>query len=151
MRLRLLLEHMREGHFLEIRIVKRLTPYRLAICFLTLAIGGCGSTNATQGSRFEPTTEQRRLMNAAFCYCLLACDSTFESILTEDGSLAGYIETSQFNFDDFEAVDLEAHDYLAENPVTSKHGDKLCVMRCMDFYNSDELADRVSSLSAARP
>jgi len=104
---------------------------------LTAILPACDSRS--KGSATEIKSEQvQRLKDYSFCACLRACLPKGDSLLIKDGSSAGYFEKSNYGESAFERIDSLAHKGGIE-AYKSKGGKSLCIMKCLDFYNSGSL------------
>jgi hypothetical protein len=95
----------------------------------------------------EVKSEQvQRLKDYSFCACLRTCMPKNDSLLIKDGSSAGYFEKSSYGQSVFERIDS-----LAQNGglavYKSKAGKPLCIMKCLDFYNSSSLDSLLQVIS----
>jgi hypothetical protein len=89
-------------------------------------------------------SERLKLKNNAFCSCLNKVYPGLDDKLN-DGSAAAYFETSAYGLEAFERVDSLAASFAAK-PVKSKYDRKLGILKCLDFYNSQELEDLVNEI-----
>lgn len=105
--------------------------------FLLTFLPSCGS-RAKENVIVPKDRQIQRLKDAAFCECLRVCLPRNDSILIKDGSTAGYFETSKFGEDVTERVDSLARKGAAVI-YKSWNGSSLCIMKCLDFYNSSPL------------
>ncbi|WMJ74180.1 hypothetical protein RCC89_13535 [Cytophagaceae bacterium ABcell3] len=123
------------------------------IWFIAISLmAGCAtSTGNTKSSSLKEDTakklteEQLKLKNDAFCACLAKTSPEMEEAFTKDGSAAGYLETSSYSIDAFTTV-FEAAGHWAAKDYPSKNSKTLGAMKCLDFYNSQELEELINSL-----
>lgn len=111
----------------------------------------CTLTN----SYSQDTTEVVRdyietdLRNYAFCKCLKhSPDSVaLKSFLHDkDGSVAGYFEVLPIGYEDFFMLDSLASAKPREVFYPSKYNSTFTLMKCLDFYNGQELRDSVRAI-----
>lgn len=110
----------------------------------------CTLTN----SYSQDTTEVVRdyietdLRNYAFCRCLeLSPDSVaLEEFFTKDGSAAGYFNVLPIGYEEFFMLDSLASAKPREVFYPSKYNSTLTLMKCLDFYNGQELRDSVRAI-----
>jgi hypothetical protein len=119
---------------------------KLLICLLLVAIlPSCG--NSQNKNVVEKKDRQiQRLKDAAFCECLRVCLPKNDSLLIKDGSTAGYFETSKFGEDVTSRVDSLARKG-GSVVYKSWNGSPLCIMKCLDFYNSPPLDSLIQVIS----
>ena len=65
-----------------------------------------------------------------------------DSLLSNDGSASGYLETRYPIWDYSNAIDSLAYKY-SQRFYPSMTGEPLIIMKCLDFYNSKELNDSI--------
>ena len=119
----------------------------LLIVFLLVVINGCAQTTKKTGQNKIETLvneEKTKLKNSAFCSCLNKVYPGYDDKLN-DGSAAGYFETSAYNVEAFEKVDSLAGTFASKN-FKSKYNRNLGIQKCLEFYNSKELEMLTSSL-----
>lgn len=84
--------------------------------------------------------------NYAFCKCLKRARfgnlTIKDSLLSNDGSASGYLETRYPIWDYSNAIDSLAYKY-SQRFYPSMTGESLIIMKCLDFYNSKELNDSI--------
>lgn len=120
----------------------------IAVITLVTTLTRCsqtGSDSRVPESDNSTKMERLKLKNTAFCYCVKNAtpDSLFKAL--EDGSLSGYIQTGNHGISAYEAVDSLSREY-AKKEYFSKHENKLIFMKCLDFYNSEDLESLIISL-----
>jgi hypothetical protein len=89
------------------------------------------------------------LRDYAFCKCLEhSPDSVaLKSFLHDkDRSAAGYFEVLPIDYDDFFMLDSLASAKPREVIYPSKYNSTLTLMKCLDFYNGQELRDSVRAI-----
>ena len=89
------------------------------------------------------------LRDYAFCKCLEhSPDSVaLKSFLHDkDRSAAGYFEVLPIDYDDFFMLDSLASAKPREVIYQSKYNSTLTLMKCLDFYNCQELRDSVRAI-----
>lgn len=88
------------------------------------------------------------LRNYAFCRCLeLSPDSVaLEEFFTKDGSAAGYFNVLPIGYEEFFMLDSLASAKPREVFYPSKYNSTLTLMKCLDFYNGQELRDSVRAI-----
>ena len=84
--------------------------------------------------------------NYAFCKCLKRARfgnlTIKDSLLSNDGSVSGYLETRYPIWDYSNAIDSLAYKY-SQRFYPSIPEKPLIIMKCLDFYNSNELSDSI--------
>ena len=89
------------------------------------------------------------LRDYAFCKCLEHSQDSvaLKSFLHDkDGSAAGYFEVLPIGYDDFFMLDSLASAKPREVIYQSKYNSTLTLMKCLDFYNGQELQDSVRAI-----
>lgn len=81
--------------------------------------------------------------NLAYCLCLDKFYPEYDSLLN-DGSAAGFFQISDISISNVEKLDSLSAVYAKEK-YSSQREAELGIMRCLDFYNSDELKDFIES------
>jgi len=85
--------------------------------------------------------ERLKLKNYAFCKCLQFIYEG-DSLFNKDGSSSGYFETGAYNIEVYSMVDSVSKVYSQK--VYKSYGNYfLGIMKCLDFYNSNELKNLV--------
>jgi hypothetical protein len=87
-----------------------------------------------------------KLKNYTFCYCLSLVYSEYDSLWIKDGSGGGYFETGAYGLAAYDSVGAAALSFLSRQVYSSKDGEFLGLMKCLDFYNSRELDELVRRL-----
>jgi hypothetical protein len=84
--------------------------------------------------------QRLRLKNVAFCKCMYIVYPN-DSILINDGSLSGYFQTGPYGVNTFTELNDIAKEYIkkANNTYFSFEDYPLGMMKCLNFYNSNEL------------
>lgn len=112
-------------------------------------ITGCSNklkqTTKLKGAAVE--AQRLKLKNSAFCSCLNTVYPGLEQNLN-DGSAAGYFETSAYGIEAFEIVDSLAGTFAAKE-LKSKYNRTLGIHKCLDFYNSKELEKLIHELDTS--
>ena len=84
--------------------------------------------------------------NYAFCTCLYYARfgnlTIKDTLLSNDGSVSGYLETRYPIWDYSNAIDSLAYKY-SQRFYPSMPEKPLIIMKCLDFYNSKELNDSI--------
>jgi len=88
--------------------------------------------------------EKTKLKNSAFCICLNKVYPGYNEKLN-DGSAAGYFETSAYNIEAFEKLDSLVKVFISIN-YRSKYERNLGIQKCLDFYNSQDLSILINKL-----
>jgi len=119
----------------------------LAILSGSLLIGSCTQDTASKEKeqevhKVEQERERLKLKNAAFCACMGHGSVLMKKAMEDDGSVAAYVENSDYGMEAFEAV-FEAASVYADTVYRSKYNRSLTVMKCLDFYHSRELQELV--------
>jgi hypothetical protein len=83
----------------------------LIYLFIIVASFNCASQNKIQINNQKIAYEKQKLKNVAFCYCLTKSMPSLDSIINQDGSVAGYFETSCYRIDVFQKLDSLAAEY----------------------------------------
>ena len=112
------------------------------LCTLTKAF----SQDTTEVVRDYIETDLR---NYAFCKCLEhSPDSVaLKSFLHDkDGSAAGYFNVLPIGYEEFFMLDSLASAKPREVFYPSKYNSTLTLMKCLDFYNGQELRDSVRAI-----
>ena len=110
------------------------------ICFFSFLLFVSINCSA-QLSKERLHEERLKLKNYAFCRCL---QLTYEgdSLFNKDGSSSGYFETGAYNIEVYSMVDSVSKVYSQK--VYKSYGNYfLGIMKCLDFYNSNELKNLV--------
>src|ERR1043166_2436271 len=81
------------------------------------------------------TKRRLQLKNYAFCSCIYNVDTTKRQTMVDDGSMSGYFEISDYEFEAYNILDILAKKY-ASKKYSSKFNKPLGLMKCLDFYNS---------------
>ena len=89
--------------------------------------------------------QRLHLKNYAFCSCVYNLDSTKKQEIINDGSKAGYFEISDYELEAYHLIDTLAKKYALKK-YSSISNKTLGLMKCLDFYNSRELANKIKSL-----
>ncbi|MFL5786866.1 MAG: hypothetical protein ACJ748_02330 [Flavisolibacter sp.] len=89
--------------------------------------------------------ERNKLKNYAFCKCLFYSDTSQKQFFINDGSSAGYFETSTTSLIAFQKLDSLAKIFALKKYI-SKEKRKLSIMKCLDFYNSKILMNKIKSM-----
>ena len=114
---------------------------------VALLLSNCGHGHHIQDVDSAKVAKERlNLRNSAFCFCMKHCDPASEPGLISDGSPSAYFQGSAYNLSAFEVVNKAAGDFIRKNDYKGKHGDNLCIAKCLEFYNSEELEELVHSL-----
>lgn len=109
------------------------------ICSISTVSCGQNTNSPVKTTAHEKVeAEKLKLRNSAFCMCLSKIYPDYDTSLN-DGSAAGYFETSAYGIDVFEKLDESILAYLTERKYKSKDNRNLGIQRCLDFYNSREL------------
>lgn len=111
----------------------------------SLLMGACTQDTASEEkSQKAHGLEQERLKlkNAAFCACMGQGSVLMKKAMEDDGSVAAYVENSDYGMEAFDAVFKAASGY-ADTVYNSKYNRSLTVMKCLDFYHSRALQDLV--------
>ena len=111
----------------------------------------CTLTNSYSQDTTEVVRDytETALRDYAFCKCLEhSPDSVaLKSFLHDkDGSAAGYFEVLPIGYDDFFMLDSLASAKPREVFYPSKYNSTLTLMKCLDFYNGQELQDSVRAI-----
>jgi hypothetical protein len=89
--------------------------------------------------------EKQKLKNYAFCACLHRFNSKYDEYLN-DGSAAGYFETSNYSITAFEKLDSFVLNFNFRK-YESKYEESLIIMKCLDFYNSEQLENGIKKIT----
>ncbi len=117
----------------------------LTILTVGLLIGSCTQDTASEEKRQEVhglEQERLKLKNAAFCACMSQGSVLMKKAMEDDGSVAAYVENSDYGMEAFDAVFKAASEY-ADTVYRSKYNRSLTVMKCLDFYHSRDLQELV--------
>jgi hypothetical protein len=111
----------------------------------------CTLTNSYSQDTTEVVRDytETALRDYAFCKCLEhSPDSVaLKSFLHDkDRSAAGYFEVLPIDYDDFFMLDSLASAKPREVIYPSKYNSTLTLMKCLDFYNGQELRDSVRAI-----
>lgn len=111
----------------------------------------CTLTNSYSQDTTEVVRDytETALRDYAFCKCLEhSPDSVaLKSFLHDkDRSAAGYFEVLPIDYDDFFMLDSLASAKPREVIYPSKYNSTLTLMKCLDFYNCQELRDSVRAI-----
>lgn len=110
------------------------------LCTLTKAF----SQDTTEVVRDYIETDLR---NYAFCRCLKhSPDSVALEEFFKDGSAAGYFNVLPIGYEEFFMLDSLASAKPREVFYPSKYNSTLTLMKCLDFYNGQELRDSVRAI-----
>ncbi len=93
------------------------------------------SPSSAAGAELEK--ERMKFKNMAFCNCLHEANPD-TNFWKKEGSAGGYLETGIFGMDQIEMADSVAKIYLQKD-YPSCCESKLFLMKCLDFYNGEEL------------
>ena len=118
--------------------------YFISIPFLVLFCNPPTDKYAKQKSLISESLlqERRKLKNLTFCNCLNKSIPEQSDFLIEDGSTSGYFETSAYDLIAIERIDSLAA-VFSKKKYESVGNKTLSIMKCLDFYNSNELAQLV--------
>ncbi|HNX44314.1 MAG TPA: T6SS amidase immunity protein Tai4 family protein [Bacteroidales bacterium] len=105
------------------------------LCLLLSCI--CSAQQNDTPHKEKLSQERLKLKNFAFCQCLQHVYKN-DSVLIIDGSSSGYFETGAYGIDAYNTIDSVANIYSLK-VYKSKEGHPLGIMKCLDFYNSNEL------------
>lgn len=125
---------------MEVRV--KLYVVLVFLCTLTKSF----SQDTTEAVRDYIETDLR---NYAFCRCLEhSPDSVaLKSFLHDkDGSAAGYFNVLPIGYEEFFMLDSLASAKPREVFYPSKYNSTLTLMKCLDFYNGQELRDSVRAI-----
>lgn len=125
---------------MEVRV--KLYVVLVFLCTLTKSF----SQDTTEVVRDYIETDLR---NYAFCRCLEhSPDSVaLKSFLHDkDGSAAGYFNVLPIGYEEFFMLDSLASAKPREVFYPSKYNSTLTLMKCLDFYNCQELRDSVRAI-----
>ena len=125
---------------MEVRV--KLYVVLVFLCTLTKSF----SQDTTEVVRDYIETDLR---NYAFCRCLEhSPDSVaLKSFLHDkDGSAAGYFNVLPIGYEEFFMLDSLASAKPREVFYPSKYNSTLTLMKCLDFYNGQELRDSVRAI-----
>lgn len=89
--------------------------------------------------------ERIRLKNAAFCTCVYK--SFPDSVFRNEGSAAAYLELGAHSLDAYTKVMDAAKEY-SKKQYQSFHNRNLALMKCLDFYNSQDLTKLILELDS---
>jgi len=111
----------------------------------------CTLTNSYSQDTTEVVRDytETALRDYAFCKCLEHSQDSvaLKSFLHDkDGSAAGYFEVLPIDYDDFFMLDSLASAKPREVIYQSKYNSTLTLMKCLDFYNGQELRDSVRAI-----
>ena len=111
----------------------------------------CALTNSYSQDTTEVVRDytETALRDYAFCKCLEHSQDSvaLKSFLHDkDGSAAGYFEVLPIGYDDFFMLDSLASAKPREVFYPSKYNSTLTLMKCLDFYNCQELRDSVRAI-----
>ena len=125
---------------MDIRIDQIMNVKTLAILFTAgILFTACTQETALEEQGGQGLEQERlKLKNAAFCACMGQGSMLMKKAMEDDGSVAGYVELSDYGMDAFDAV-FKAASVYADTVYRSKYDKSLTVMKCLDFYNSSEL------------
>ena len=119
--------------------------------FIVVFVLLCTLTKAFSQDTTEVVRDytETALRDYAFCKCLEhSPDSVaLKSFLHDkDRSAAGYFEVLPIDYDDFFMLDSLASAKPREVIYQSKYNSTLTLMKCLDFYNCQELRDSVRAI-----
>lgn len=111
----------------------------------------CTLTNSYSQDTTEVVRDytETALRDYAFCKCLEHSQDSvaLKSFLHDkDRSAAGYFEVLPIDYDDFFMLDSLASAKPREVFYPSKYNSTLTLMKCLDFYNGQELRDSVRAI-----
>lgn len=110
----------------------------------------CTLTNSYSQDTTEVVRDytETALRDYAFCKCLEhSPDSVaLEDFFTKDGSAAGYFNVLPIGYEEFFMLDSLASAKPREVFYPSKYNSTLTLMKCLDFYNGQELRDSVRAI-----
>jgi hypothetical protein len=91
--------------------------------------------------------ERLKLKNVAFCTCLYKSFPQKDSVFANEGSAAAYLELGAHSLDAYNKV-MDAATRYSIIQYQSKYNRDLSIMKCLDFYNSNQLDDLIKSLDS---
>lgn len=116
----------------------------MKITFIVVIFFSINSYNYSQTKKnlsLENQIKDQRLKmrNLAFCHCMWKIDSC--ASLSNDNSAIGYINYMAYDEEIRPDVKLFTSKWVEKNEKNYKSYDDspLTIMKCLDFYNSDEL------------
>lgn len=112
----------------------------VVMVLLVVGITSCAQDvkkNNNNSAETSASFERLKAKNSAFCSCLNKIYPSYDEELN-DGSAAGYFETSAYSIEIFEKLDSIAAVFVSKD-FESKYNRNLGIQRCLDFYNSKEL------------
>lgn len=122
-------------------------PCKLLIATSVLLLAPANVESGNKPARDLATLERQRqnLSNYAFCMCLRYAAPGWEQELVEDGSSSAFFEVGTHGLSAYEEVDRAAKRAAGKEKL-SKQGRPLSIMKCLEFYNSRELASLVRAM-----
>lgn len=110
---------------------------------------GCAQSTKRAENEFQNkvASERMKLRNAAFCNCLYKSFPEKDSIFSNEGSGAAYLELGAHSLDAYLTV-MESASLFAKKIYRSKNNRNLAIMKCLDFYNSKQLEELIKSLDS---
>jgi hypothetical protein len=78
------------------------------------------------------------LKNFALSVCISNGYKSDEVVKDSLAAAGGYLELGSFPFEAYEEADALSKRFLAKE-YQGKHGDKLILMKCIDFFHSEDL------------
>jgi len=101
---------------------------------------------AQKVSRDTIVLYQLQLKNYAFCQCFSSVYRTNKDVLLQDGSLSAYFQTGHYEIQAYERIDSLAKIY-SKRVYKNFDNHNLGMMKCLDFYNSQELKRTIIKLN----
>ncbi len=98
--------------------------------------------NVTIAQETQPAVlnvQQQKLKDFAMCVCISKAFPLADSLLINDGSSAGYFNTSDYGINIFKDLDSMATAYYIHTKLGSKYNRTLGLHKCLDFYNGADL------------
>jgi hypothetical protein len=126
--------------------ILKLLNMKKAFLFIVLIFTGLSSNSQTNSNIYyeKIANERLKLKNYAFCECLQEVYKG-DSLFIKDGSTEGYFQTGAYNTNAYETIDSIAK-IFSEKKYNSKENHTLGLMKCLDFYNSNELNKLINDL-----
>ena len=123
----MLFSAVKKGLFMDIK--------GLGVIVLLPVMAGCSMTKIKQAS-----PEEINFKKYAYAICIGSAFEADEVKSDASRSANGYMEYGNISLDAYQEL-RERVDYWLDKPYLSKSGGSLQIMKCNDFYHSDEISN----------
>ncbi len=120
--------------------------YRLMILgMLFIGLCSCKAQNDANSTLTQKRNEDWRKI--AFCTCIYKATPFTSEMKRQEGTISGYLQKNEdLNIEQLDEVQSYVKRYLENENYQSKTNSSLALMKCIDFYESEELKQFISEL-----